>query len=365
VVTAAIRSSTVAGVAEGGDDLLVLDGSFGEGGGQLLRSALTLALVTGRPFRLERIRARRRNPGLARQHLAAVRAAAAVGGAELAGDELGSATLVFRPHGLRGGAFRFDIGSAGSTTLVAQTVLPALLAAPERSELVLEGGTHNPLAPPFEHLAEVYLPLVARMGARVDAQLDRPGFFPAGGGRLRLAIEPARLAPLLLEERGPRERVSAEAQVAGLPASIAERELAAVAAVLGETLGERRVRQWPPEFGPGNVLLVRVTHAAVAELFTGFGERGVPAETVGRRAARAAARYLASTAATSECLADQLLLPLALAGGGRFSTVATSSHFVTNAWLVRQFLSVEIHARERGPDRVDVELVAAASAASG
>lgn len=339
---------------------LALDGSFGEGGGQILRTALALSLVTATPFRLERIRLRRRSPGLQRQHLAAVRAAAEVGEAAVEGAELGSPTLLFQPRSLRCGSFRFDIGSAGSATLVAQTVLPALLSAPGRSELTIDGGTHNPLAPTFEFLSEAFLPLVARLGPELAAELERPGFFPAGGGRMRLTIEPAPLAPLRLEERGTLRSVTAEAQVAGLPRSIAERELAAAAAALGRPLDAGEVREWPASFGPGNVIVLRVDSAAVRELFTGFGERGVSAERVGRRAGLEAKRYLESGAAIGSHLADQLLLPVALAGGGSFSTVRPSAHFSTNVWVIGQFLPIAIRARERAADLFDVEIGASA-----
>ena len=163
--------------------MITIDGSAGEGGGQILRSSLALSLVTGQPFRMERIRAKRQKPGLLRQHLTAVEAAKAVGCAEVSGETLGSQTLDFRPGPVTPGNYRFAVGTAGSATLVLQTVLPALLTASDPSTLTLEGGTHNPLAPSFDFLDRCFMPLIHRMGPSVELELKRPGFFPAGGGR--------------------------------------------------------------------------------------------------------------------------------------------------------------------------------------
>ena len=206
-------------------DWITIDGSEGEGGGQILRTALALSLVTGRPFRIDGIRAGRRKPGLMRQHLTAVQGAAQVSGARVSGGDLGSRTLSFEPSQVRGGEYRLAVGTAGSATLVLQTVLPALLLAREPSRLTLEGGTHNPYAPPFDFLARTFLPILRRMGASIDVRLEMHGFYPAGGGRFAVAIEPcAALGRLSLLERGA-TRVTARAIVASLPETIAKREL--------------------------------------------------------------------------------------------------------------------------------------------
>src|SRR5277367_281638 len=173
--------------------MITIDGSAGEGGGQILRSALALSLCSGTPVRITAIRAGRARPGLMRQHLTALRAAVLVGLADVSGDEIGAREVVFQPRGAEPGAYAFNVGSAGSTTLVLQTVLPALLAASGPSQILLEGGTHNPMAPPFEFLDRAFLPLIARMGPRVTATLEARGFYPAGGGRLRVSVEPAAL----------------------------------------------------------------------------------------------------------------------------------------------------------------------------
>src|SRR5262245_1101885 len=212
----------------------VIDGSQGEGGGQILRTALALSLVTGTPFRLEKIRAGRDRPGLLRQHLTAVTAAVEIGSATADGVALGSPELVFRPGPVRPGTYRFAVGTAGSAGLVLQTVLPPLLGAAGSSTIVVEGGTHNRHAPPFDFLDRAFLPLLARMGARVRATLDRPGFYPAGGGQLTVEVTPTpALAPLTLLERGAARRRRARAVVANLPAAIAHRELRVVRDQLG------------------------------------------------------------------------------------------------------------------------------------
>ncbi len=317
---------------------LVLDGSQGEGGGQVLRSALTLSLCLGRPFRMVNIRAKRRNPGLARQHLMAVRAAATVGRATVSGDELGSRTLSFAPRGVFGGDYRFDIGSAGSTTLVLHTLLPALLHADRPSRVTVIGGTHNPLAPPFEHFAEAYLPLLERMGAPVRAHLARAGYYPRGGGVVTVEVRPTRLRPLQLLERGPLQTLRGEARVAALPRHIAEREAQVLRAGLDLPEDAVPVVEQPPDWGPGNACLVWAHSAEITEVFTGIGERGVPAETVAGRVVEETRRYLDAGVPVGEHLADQLMIPLALAGGGAYRTLPPSGHTRTNRWVIEAFL---------------------------
>jgi RNA 3'-terminal phosphate cyclase (ATP) len=270
--------------------MLLIDGSQGEGGGQVLRSALALSMVTGTPFRIDQIRARRAKPGLLRQHLTAVQAATQVCGAEVLGASLGSSRLDFKPGKVRPGAYAFAVGTAGSATLVLQTVLPALLTASEPSTLTLEGGTHNPFAPPFDFLARAFLPLIGPLGPRVTVALERPGFYPAGGGRFRARIEPVpKLGRLELPERGEVRTRSARALVARLPVSIAERELAVVREQLGWSGAELRAEEIRDSAGPGNVLMLEIASEHVTEVFTGFGEKGRRAEDVARQAVEEAA----------------------------------------------------------------------------
>jgi RNA 3'-terminal phosphate cyclase (ATP) len=212
---------------------ITIDGSQGEGGGQILGTALALSLVTGRPFRIEGIRAGRQKPGLLRQHLTAVRAAAEVSMAKVSGADLGARALSFEPSNVRGGEYRLAVGTAGSATLVLQAVLPALLTARESSRLTLEGGTHNPYAPPFDFLAKTFLPILRRMGASVEVRLETYGFYPAGDGRFTVAIEPcAKLGHLSLLDRGATQ-MNARAIVASLSEDIAKRELSIVRERLG------------------------------------------------------------------------------------------------------------------------------------
>ena len=331
----------------GNAKMIVIDGSEGEGGGQVLRTALSLALVTGQPFRIENIRANRSRAGVMRQHVTAVEAACAVGGTECEELAVGASELSFTPGAVTPGDHHFAVGTAGSTSLVLQTVLPPLMLAAEPSRLVLEGGTHNIHAPPFDFVERVFLPLLNRMGPRVSARLVRPGFYPAGGGRIEVDIEPAAsLEPLHLTERGELRRVEARALVADLPGEIAVRELAAVARILEWPEEARQIVQLPDGMGPGNILMLEAQFDRLTEIASGFGKIGVPAHTVGENAAKRMAGYLASPAAVGPYLADQLLLPLALAGGGSFTTVSPTRHSRTAADVIARFLDARIRFEE-------------------
>lgn len=316
---------------------LHIDGSHGEGGGQILRTALSLSVLQKRPIRIERIRAGRAKPGLMRQHLMCVKAAAAISAADVRGDTLGSGTLEFVPHALVGGSQHFAIGTAGSAMLVLQTLLPPLLRADAPSRIAIEGGTHNLLAPSADFIARCFLPQLARMGARVRLDVEKVGLFPAGGGRIVAHIEPGPLAPLVLEERGARTGMGAHALVAAVPEHVALREITRVADRLKLRREQISHVDVGHRTGPGNVLSVWAEHEHVCELATSHGERGLPAETVADRACDALQAWIDSGAAVGEHLADQLLLPLWLAGSGSFITGAVSGHLATNAELINRF----------------------------
>ncbi|MCA1564556.1 MAG: RNA 3'-terminal phosphate cyclase [Acidobacteria bacterium] len=332
--------------------MITIDGSHGEGGGQIIRTSLALSLITGKPFRIYNVRARREKPGLQRQHLTAVRAAAAVGGAQVEGAGLGATAFTFHPGAVTPGDYAFPIGTAGSATLVLQTILPPLMIAPAPSTLVFEGGTHNVHAPPYEFIVKTFLPLVNRMGARVTTELVRYGFYPPGGGRFHARVEPAgTLRPLDLLTRGEIRARRARALVVKLPPAIGERELAVVSEQLGwgaRAGDELRVETSQNASSPGNVLTLEIESEHLTEVFTGVGERGVRAETVAERAAGEARAYLDTGAPVGEHLADQLLIPFALAGGGSYATGQPSLHTTTNIEVIKMFLDVRITAKRTG-----------------
>ncbi len=338
------------------EGLLTIDGSQGEGGGQVLRSSLALSLVTGRPFSIEKIRAGRKKPGLLQQHLTAVLAAAKVGGAEAEGAALGSRRLMFRPGPVQSGNYAFRVGTAGSATLVLQTVFPALLLAEGESNLVLEGGTHNPFAPPVDFLATAYLPLVNRLGPRVELQLVRPGFYPAGGGKFTVRVQPARqLGRLELLDRGEIVVRRVRAMVANLPRHIAERECRTIAQQPGWEDALCTIDEVKGSRGPGNVVMIELEAEHLTEVFTAFGQLGVRAEEVAKEALRQAEEYLAARVPVGRHLADQLMLPLGIAaylgtGGGVFRTMGLSLHSTTHMEILRRFLELDIQVEQDGPD---------------
>ena len=331
--------------------MITIDGSQGEGGGQIVRSSIALSMVTGVGVCLENIRAGRNKPGLLRQHLTAVRAAAEICRADAQNVVLGASNLVFHPEQVTAGDYQFSVGTAGSATLVLQTVLPALMLADGPSSLVLEGGTHNPWAPTFDFLQRAYLPLIARMGPRVEPTLMRHGFYPAGGGEIRVEIHPVeRLRPLHVRQRGELLRCSASATVARLPRSISERELKVLGRKLDIAADDLHVTELTNEAGPGNVVTVDVHCEHAREVFTGFGQRGKRAEHVASETAREVKNYLRSGAPIGEHLADQLLLPLALAGEGSLLTMPLTSHSMTGIEVIRRILDVDIDVQT--PDRL-------------
>src|SRR5512140_383744 len=327
--------------------MITIDGSKGEGGGQILRTSLALSLVTGHPFRMKRVRAKRQKPGLLKQHLTAVEAAKTIGRAEAEGAALSSQTLEFRPGSVTPGNYRFAIGTAGSATLVLQTVLPALLTASGPSTLTLEGGTHNPMAPPFDFLAKCFMPLIHRMGPSVELELRRHGFFPAGGGRFHARIEPAKkLSRLDLLECGSIRSRQASVLVSKLPEHVGQRELALVRDELKWREDECAIEAVQYPVGPGNAVVLAIETEHVTEIFTGFGERGRPAEEVAKSAIEATKVWLEAGVPVDEHLADQLLIPMVLAGGGSFRTTKLSLHTTTNAEVIQRFVSIPIRTEQ-------------------
>jgi RNA 3'-terminal phosphate cyclase (ATP) len=318
--------------------MIMIDGAQGEGGGQVLRTALSLSIAMGQPFTIENIRARRSKPGLMRQHLTAVTAAAEICGGRAVGAEIGGQRLRFEPGAAKAGDYHFRIGTAGSTTLVLQTILLPLAQAGAPSRVVIEGGTHNPSAPPFDFLQHAFLPLLRRIGFNVTAMLKRPGFYPAGGGAIEIEIGTAdAFAPLVLDKRGALRSRRAEAVIANLPRQIAERELAVLAQRLDLKPEELCVRHEPNASGPGNCVLVIVQYDNLCEVATSFGQVNISSEAVAEEAARQIRSYIAADTTVGSYLADQLILPMAVAAGGRFNTAAPSQHLLTNADVINRF----------------------------
>jgi len=335
--------------------MIEIDGSAGEGGGQILRTSLALSMCTGQAFTLTKIRAGRAKPGLMRQHLTCVNAAAAVCGADVQGAELSSQSLVFTPGPVRAGDYAFNVGTAGSCTLVLQTVWPALMLADAPSRLKLGGGTLNPMAPPFHFLERAYAPLLAKLGAKADLVLRRMGFYPAGGGEIEATIWPAKdsLQPFDLNDRGAKLESYAECFAPALPRSVARRELEQLGSSLGWSDAQLREAACRQNEGPGNALLATLAYENVSEVFTAFGEKGVSAEQVAREVVREVRAYQVSPAALGPHLTDQWALPLALAVWQRqcsasYTATELTNHATTNFETIRKFLSVSIQTEKAG-----------------
>ncbi|AYM97697.1 RNA 3'-terminal phosphate cyclase [Acidovorax sp. 1608163] len=333
---------------------LTLDGATGEGGGQILRTGLALSMVTGRPLHITRIRAGRPKPGLMRQHLACVQAAVAVCGGQAEGAELNSQTLVFTPGVVRAGDYRFQIATAGSCLLVLQTVLPALMLADAPSKVELMGGTHNPMAPPFDFLERAFAPLVRRLGVGLELELKRRGFFPAGGGELVARITPTAstqqpLVPVDVLTRGPLQSAWGEALTPGISRGVAVRELQTLGQRMGWTQESGQLRQPPTRQneGPGNALIATLEHAHITEVFCQLGERSLSAEQVAKRLVDEVRAYQRSAGALGLHLADQWMLPLALAvwrsgQAASYTCSEVTQHTATNAQTIALGLPVRV-----------------------
>lgn len=333
-----------------------IDGSEGEGGGQIFRSSLALSMVTGKAVRVRNIRAGRRKPGLLRQHLTALVAARDICRAEVQGAALGSSEVRFEPGPVTPGRYTYAVGTAGSTTLVLQALLPALLVAKGPSELVLEGGTHNPSAPPFDFLAKSLLPALERMGPRVSATLERAGFYPAGGGKIVVQVEPCPILKRidLAEVGGEPGRRRARVLVANLPGHIGKRELRQLERRTGWPSEDLHLEELSGVAGPGNVVLLEIGSEAATEVISSFGVVGVRAEAVVGRAVQAMQRFLKARVPVGEYLADQLLVPMAMAGEGSMLTLPLSRHSTTQIGLIQRFLDVPIQVERISPPQCRV-----------
>ena len=334
--------------------MVEIDGSTGEGGGQILRTPLALSCLKQISVRLLNIRKKRKKTGLQPQHLWAVRASAAISKADVRGDEIGSEELTFSPGPVRPGDYLFDIGTAGSTTLLFQTILPALAFAKGASTVRIIGGTHNPLAPPFEYVKEVFLPMLGRLDLNARANIKRYGFYPKGGGIVEFFIDNGQLTGADIVERGRLLSLSGISAVANLPISIAERQRASAALKLKDFSPEIVIRELP-SYGAGTFVFLLARYEGALCGFSSLGERGKRAETVGEEAAAkflahhypedaGASGEMSGNAALDPNMADQIALYLALSRRKRkisFSTSRTTEHLFTNLWVISRFVRFE------------------------
>jgi len=329
-------------------ETVFVDGSTGEGGGQILRTSLALACITGKSLHIENIRAARRNPGLAKQHLSCVQAACQICNGQSKGATLGSGVLDFQPGHIHGGDFYFDIGSAGSASLVIQTVLPALFLADKPSTVTVTGGTHNPLAPPFDFLYETFLPAIADTGFQCECKLIKHGFFPAGGGKINFSIQswqeqPDQVIDLCEANKEPQNH--ARIYTAKLPAHIAQRQQKLL---LQSKLNISDIEhiEVTDSDGPGNCVMIRLCSNRTT-VFTAFGMRGKPSQEVVDEVVSFAEDFLASGAVVDRFLADQLLIYMAISKAGCFTTNELSTHLTTNIEIIKKFLAVDFNIEHR------------------
>jgi len=344
-------------------ETVLIDGSTGEGGGQILRTSLALSCIAGRSLHIENIRAARRNPGLAKQHLSCVQAACQICNGKCQGAARGSQVLDFQPQSIQSGEFYFDIGSAGSASLVIQTVLPALFLADKPSTITVTGGTHNPLAPPFDFLCETFLPAIATAGFQANCRLIKHGFYPAGGGKIICDVQPWQKranytinlcqpspAPIRREpgSMGTGFQIHALVYTAKLPAHIARRQQKLL---LQSGLNIQNIQhiEVTDSDGPGNCVMIRLCGTDRTTVFTAFGMRGKPSQEVVSEVVNPAKDFLASGAAVDRFLADQILIYMALSKAGSYTTNELSTHLLTNMEIIKKFLPVNfnVHRQEQ------------------
>jgi RNA 3'-terminal phosphate cyclase (ATP) len=337
--------------------LIDIDGSDGEGGGQILRSAITLALCTQRGFRIRNIRKNRSKPGLMRQHLMCLEAAREISESEVEGATLGSTEVTFVPKPARAGSYSFALGGAGSTMLVMQTVLLPLARA-GASSITLEGGTHNPMAPPFEFVQEAYCHHLRMIGIVCTMQRERVGFFPVGGGCVKVDVAQERVdSPRLdLVANGSLRRATARVLLAQVPHKVGERELRELKRFVPSLETTPQSIEHVDSVSPGNALLLSLEWEQGVTVLSGLGERGVSAEVVAARLGESARALIENNVAVDENLADQLLLPLALHAGGTFRTVALTPHFASQVKLLDAFLGTKIISSQESEHVVRVEV---------
>ena len=318
-----------------------IDGSFGEGGGQILRTALSLSCITGCPLKLFNIRKGRKKPGLMPQHITCVNAAAVITHAQVSGNEKGSTELTFRPGNIRPGDYMFDIGTAGSCSLVFQTLLPPLVFSGKPSNIIITGGTHVPFSPTYDYISNIFLPMLNRTGVAVESQIMRYGFYPKGGGRVSFRVNPVTtIKGMKLTSRGTLLSVRGHSGVANLPISIAARQKMSVMQTLHPVEADIQLMEVPSE-GQGTFVFLKSEYEYALAGFSSLGERGKPAEAVGKEAAEQLTAFNNSSACLDPHLADQMVLYLSLAHeDSSFTTSRITQHLITNLRVIEKFLNV-------------------------
>lgn len=322
--------------------LIEIDGSFGEGGGQILRSSLSLSMYTQQPVTIKNIRAGRKKPGLMRQHLTAVKAAAEICNAQVRGAEISSLKLYFDPGKVKAGNYNFDIGTAGSTTLVLQTLLPVLMLADGESNISLGGGTHNAFSPPVDFLMHSFFKQIKKMSPEIGLSIERYGFFPIGGGKITVRLKPVkRLNQIEIVSKGRKISKRAVAYSSLISENIGKSEMKIIEKRLGWS-EQNCIPILVESPGPGNVIMLIDENENSTEVFTGFGRRNYSLKNVAEDALREYSDYVGCDVPVYMHLADQLIIPMALSGSGRFITSQPSMHTLTNAEVVKKFLGIDI-----------------------
>lgn len=337
------------------EEIIKIDGSYGEGGGQILRTSLSLSVATGQPFEIFDIRKRRKNPGLQPQHLTSVRAAKEISSASVAGDVLGSTTLEFRPEHIKPGAYHFNVaeqrGSAGSSSLVLQAILLPLFFGTEESHVTIEGGTHVAWSPPFHYMDQVLRPLLSPLGFSFSLRIERWGWYPKGGGTIQATILPHREneKPLEWTDRGSLKGIQGISVVSNLPLSIAERQKEKARKMLSSRgLKADMSLLEAPSPGTGTFFFLKALFENGVAGFSSLGKRGKRAEEVSAEAVNGLLLFLDSKAALDQYSADQMIPYLACLGGKHsFSTSCITQHLLTNIWVTRKFFP-ELHFSMEG-----------------
>lgn len=322
--------------------MLIIDGSYGEGGGQIIRTAVAMSAITNKPIKITNIRKNRSRPGLAAQHLTGILAAAELCSAQT-NAKLGSTEIEFIPSKIKEGTYRFDVGTAGAVTLVLQTLVPIASQAPKKVELEIIGGTNVMMSPPVEYFQHMLSHILEKYsGIKIKSEIRKYGFYPKGGGQIKIVINPAKLTPLVLKEQGSLEKIDLHAVASETlrKAKVCERMISGFKQICPEKNVSEKIN-YVDTFSAGASLHAHAHYSKCRLGADALGERGKPAESVGKECARNLAKEMSSGATADHKLADQLIPFMALAGKGEFKTSRISEHLKTNIWVVEKFLPVK------------------------